>query len=161
MNLGSRMTSISAITALIGMMKKAANRTEKDARAEVLTMDDLIYRKYLIEKFSDTGAPAVSEMGKGYDLGIAAALRVVKNAPSVNRWIPCSERMPENGEEVLVWFEYFRYGDYNCMYQTYGIGTYSRRYDSWLIDHETGWQKLRVFAWMPLPEPPEEGAEDA
>lgn len=122
--------------------------------SSVLTMADLIDRDYLIEKFEDTGQPAISEMGKGYDLGIAAALRVAKNAPSVNRWIPCSERLPETGVEVLLWFEYFRYGEYNRMYQTYGIGQYFKNYDFWLIDHETGWQKLHVIAWMPLPEPP-------
>ena len=69
------------------------------------------------------------------------------------RWIPCSERLPEDYTDVLVWFEYFRYGDYNCLYQTYGIGDYSTEYDSWMINHETGWHKLRVIAWMPLPKP--------
>ena len=69
------------------------------------------------------------------------------------RWIPCRERLPEDYTDILVWFEYFRYGDYNCLYQTYGIGSYSTEYDSWMINHETGWRKLRVLAWMPLPEP--------
>lgn len=68
------------------------------------------------------------------------------------RWIPASEALPEDYTDVLVWFEYFRYGNYNCMYQTYGIGTYSARYDSWMINHESGWHKLRVIAWRPLPE---------
>ena len=30
--------------------------------------------------------------------------------------------MPEDLEKVLVWYEYFRYGEYNCMFETYGIG---------------------------------------
>ena len=69
------------------------------------------------------------------------------------RWIPCTpDTMPDDYTDVLVWFEYFRYGDYNRLYQTHGIGDYSSEYDSWMINHESGWKKLRVFAWMPLPE---------
>lgn len=71
----------------------------------------------------------------------------------VQQWIPCSEQLPEDYVDVLVWFEYFRYGDYNCLYQTWGIGDYSEEYGSWMVNHESGWNKLRVIAWMPLPEP--------
>lgn len=75
---------------------------------------------------------------------------------TVQKWIPCSEQMPESGEDVIVWFEYFRYGEYECLYQTYGIGNYNKNYDDWMVNHETGWDQLRVIAWMPLPEPYEE-----
>ena len=69
-------------------------------------------------------------------------------------WIFVEDKLPESTDEVLVWFEYFRYGEYNGLYQTWGIGEYFKQYNSWMIDHSTGWRDLRVIAWMPMPEPP-------
>ena len=80
-------------------------------------------------------------------------LKSLLPAQPKQRWTPVTERLPNDYTDVLVWFEYFRYGDYNCLYQTYGIGNYSTKYDSWTINHETGWDKLQVIAWMPLPKP--------
>lgn len=70
-------------------------------------------------------------------------------------WVSVKDRLPKDGEDVLVWFEYYRYGEYNCLYQTHGIGTYFEYFKSWLINGETGGRDLRVIAWMPLPQKPE------
>lgn len=81
-------------------------------------------------------------------------VKIVGEQINNNELIPCKERLPEELEDVLVYFEYFRYGDYNCMYSTYGIGNqYEGR---WHID---GYGKVNVFAWMPLPKPYKESEE--
>ena len=69
------------------------------------------------------------------------------------RWIPCSERLPKDGQDVLCWYQYFRYGNYNRLWQTYGIGF---QYNgNWGGEVSTG-RDTKVLFWMPLPEPPEE-----
>ena len=66
-------------------------------------------------------------------------------------WTKVEDGLPENGVNVLCWYEYFRYGSYNRMFRTYGIGY---QYNgNWAGDAAFG-HKARVLAWMPLPDPP-------
>lgn len=78
-----------------------------------------------------------------------------------NDWVSADERLPENYTDVLCWYEYFRHGDYNRMYQTYGIG--------YCINGQWGGEvsngtKCKVLYWQPMPAPPDrrlpEGEED-
>ena len=68
-------------------------------------------------------------------------------------WIPVEERLPEEMQTVLVWFEYYRYGDFNCMFPTYGFCYVCDGKWSPFINGETGWTNAHIIAWMPLPEP--------
>lgn len=68
-------------------------------------------------------------------------------------WIPCDEEMPENMVEVLVTFEYFRYGHYNRLYRTIGISYTCDGKWSGFVNGSSGWRDLTIFAWKPLPKP--------
>jgi hypothetical protein len=88
---------------------------------------------------------------------ISEELKGIKKALSTDtgQWIS-GEKLPETDENVLVWFEYFRYGDYNCPFQTYGISqTYNGEW-SGFVNGSSGWTDLKIIAWQPLPEPPKE-----
>ena len=70
------------------------------------------------------------------------------------QWIPVTERLPEPDVDVLCWYEYYRFGSYNRMCQTYGIGCYFR--DGFWGGGVSCMVKSKVLAWMPLPQPPGE-----
>ena len=85
------------------------------------------------------------------------ACRMGMEALERTRWIPCSERLPEDGQDVLCWYQYFRYGNYNRLWQTYGIGFQYNGH--WGGEVSTG-RDTKVLFWMPLPEPPGEVQEN-
>lgn len=70
---------------------------------------------------------------------------------NADKWVNCSDRLPDERETVLVWFEHFKYGNPACPIQTVGIGYIYR--DRWIVD-ETAYCGLQVFAWQPLPDRP-------
>lgn len=71
------------------------------------------------------------------------AYRAINDIPAVNRWIPCSERMPETDTPVIC---YMRIGQILVMELSDDDGWYCgiTRYNPRAVTH-----------WMPLPEPPE------
>ena len=65
------------------------------------------------------------------------------------RWISVSERLPEDFQQVLVWYEYWHWKAEELKPE-YGIGWRFR--GLWCGDPGNG-SRLRVIAWMPLPDP--------
>lgn len=72
------------------------------------------------------------------------------------KWIPVTEQLPEEYKDVLCYYEYFRYGDYSCMFRTIDRGYYGD--GRWGGEAGQG-HKNKVLAWMPLPESPKEETE--
>lgn len=83
------------------------------------------------------------------NVGLAFAVDIVNMMPAadvapVQRWIPVTERLPEDGVPVLIC------GDQNAI----DIGTYFSEFGHWY-----DWNSIRTFVhhWYPIPEPPKEG----
>ena len=139
-------------------------------------MNDTIYRRDAIQALIDT------EEIKGF------AYRMLEDRliglPSVNKWIPCSEKLPEVEEKV--WIQTKRGKVCFAMYEDGTISEddsawhwYDLPFEKWDEENDCGiipegwweWTEFHpddefdcpvdeeVVAWMPLPEP-WEGADD-
>ena len=111
-------------------------------------MADLIDRQAALEALDKQFAKTLKDFGyesfqeaegKGawFCDGITEAMCVIMDLPSAQpeqRWIPCSERLPEEGTEVLT---YNHDDDYAINHIIDG--------EEWFFDG--------AVAWMPLPEP--------
>ena len=68
---------------------------------------------------------------------------------NINRWIQCSERLPETNTQVLC---YCRMGDFRIM-------EFDEQENRW-YEGIHDYRLQSVTHWMPLPEPPEEVQDD-
>ena len=101
---------------------------------------------------------------RGYARGIDKAIEIVKQEAEKynNGWIPCSERLPEEGGYYLVTYHGWSNGDYLPKFDD----TYVRRLHYQKSERFTGWNHPRycddkaendtnreVIAWQKLPRP--------
>lgn len=127
-------------------------------------MNDLINRCELFNKLATIPAPPEANDFK------AQVYMIIQSMEISEKWIPCSERLPEltihenepfigewdNSEPVLIYHKDNKY-EY-----PYLIAQYTNGFEN----NEVGWTEMEeandvidVIAWMPLPEP-WKGADD-
>lgn len=124
------------------LIKKLQDSKENGGAEEIEPSEDCISRAYIESIVEELENICIN--GDDYILSL---LSNIKNAPSVTpqqtRWIPCSERLPEENGNYLVTVE-ANDGTASIKYQM--VDHYGPK---WL--HEGKYEK--VIAWMPLPEP--------
>jgi hypothetical protein len=110
-------------------------------------MKDLIDRRDVID--------ALNKLDVSDGVGISSvacdlqeeAIRCIENLPSVQpeqRWIPCSERLPEHGGRYLI-------SVLDGINRRTTVAPYLPRCKAWAMNGRMAYWK--VIAWMPLPEP--------
>ena len=65
-------------------------------------MDDLISRKWLIECVEEGWIAFDTEKDKNKFIHLVRDIAPSADVQSVQRWIPCSERLPENNRMYIV-----------------------------------------------------------
>ena len=112
-------------------------------------MKDPIERQDAIDAVNSHFGFSVEEE---YGSAVQEVINRLPPAQSKQRWIPCSKRLPEDDEDVLV------SDGIDC-----AVAFWRSDADAW-DDPLHGWLdsfEFKVKAWMPLPEPyKEEGEQD-
>lgn len=131
---------------------------------------DLIYRERAIKEIRREVSEQESNAIQGEDLdvgvivGLKMAVRIIKEQPSAEKtgkWIPVTERLPEEDKEVLISYRY-KEGEGDTSHADIDITTYGQMYfggnkvgnnKHWRAPFEYFYSNYEVIAWMPLPEP--------
>ena len=106
--------------------------------------DDVIYKQAAID--------AIKKHYRAHDNDLLELIAFdIEQLPSAQQWIPCSERLPEDNRQVLVYAcsVHFALAKYDEMRDANGI--YKMQwvtYDAW----KPLYKIKDVIAWMPLPE---------
>lgn len=107
---------------------------------------------------------AQTDYFKQYNMGLTDGIKALNELPSAQpeqRWIPVSERLPEEDTEVLISYRY-KEGEGDTSHVDIDITTYGQMYfggnkvgnsKHWRAPFEYFHSNYEVIAWMPLPVP--------
>ncbi len=137
----------------ISILKRLPSAEPTEQVRTYVSLAECVSKKAAI----DAAIEAVDEWDGGYNVARAdKIISAIKKLPSTEpeqNWIPCSERLPKIGKEVLL-------SEPNAMF----IAEYHGSGDSeglWLVDgcyHYLA--DVNGCAWMPLPEPYKTGGNE-
>lgn len=97
----------------------------------------------------------------GYGMFLEGIQQAIVEQPTVNQWIPVSERLPEESDgKVLVTYKWLNYDNDIGV----GVGFYWDRTGEWHNIYSPMEGNLvkgfKIIAWQPLPEPFKESEAD-
>ena len=133
-------------------------------------MDDFISRQAAIDALAKFVPYVIDDLStESYTNGLTDAYNLICQLPSAQQWIPCSERLPEDLEEVNVtWVNHDPEPYYDFVKDKPSTATavyYKEKwywYSSTCADilaeygrnsYEEIDDGIEIIAWMPLPEP--------
>lgn len=138
--------------------------------SRLIDADELMEEiKKMIQPMSTPDGAGMYDMEiNAYDEAIVDIMRTINKQPTVNEWIPCSDRLPEDYDNRFYMCTVENHEDdppMFCQYEEeYGFGFWNDIFDEHTLgfvdsefktNEELGYEK--VIAWMPLPEPYKEG----
>lgn len=121
-------------------------------------MSDLIDRDAVLHDVSTECSNAHEAKYYEAQVALTRAKKIIRDAPTVNRWISVEDALPEKDGEYLVFTEYEDV--FKCTFD-------SNEENKWGFEQDyhdpdtlgwagTTWTAVEtVTHWMPLPEPPE------
>lgn len=136
------------ISPVFEAIKKAPSLNLSDAViAEVMQMDDLISRQAVLSLAKDV----TLEGGAKHRCVDATEICLLPTAQP-EQWIPVTERLPENDDEVLVTVEFKKHRFVHTASYSVDVDGDPQWCSLW-DEYRIRGQREKIVAWMPMPKP--------